>query len=56
MALYHARLVLVFGIMAVIPIGGADMPVVISLLNSIQVSQPVQPGLRQCNILIVAGS
>ena len=25
---------LLFGIMAVIPIGGADMPVVISLLNS----------------------
>ena len=50
-------LALVFGVLSVIPIGGADMPVVISLLNSYS-------GLAACatgfvilnNLLIVAGA
>lgn len=50
-------LALLLGVMAVIPIGGADMPVVISLLNSYS-------GLAACaagfvvlnNVLIVAGA
>jgi NAD(P) transhydrogenase subunit beta len=48
---------MVFGVLSVIPIGGADMPVVISLLNSYS-------GLAACaagfvisnNILIVSGA
>ena len=50
-------LALVFGVLTVLPIGGADMPVVISLLNSFS-------GLAACaagfalnnNLLIVAGA
>ena len=36
---------LVLGVMAVIPIGGADMPVVISLLNSYRAWWPVPQAL-----------
>ncbi|MCB2046969.1 MAG: NAD(P)(+) transhydrogenase (Re/Si-specific) subunit beta [Novosphingobium sp.] len=46
-----------FGIMAVIPIGGADMPVVISLLNSYSGLAACAAGFAINNmILIVAGS
>ncbi len=48
---------LILGIMAVIPIGGADMPVVISLLNSYSGIAGCAAGLAiQNNILIVAGA
>ena len=47
----------ILGIMAVIPIGGADMPVVISLLNSYSGMAACAAGfVIQNNILIVAGS
>lgn len=47
---------LIFGILATIPIGGADMPVVISLLNSYSGVAATAAGLAiQNNILIVAG-
>ncbi|MDO6693324.1 NAD(P)(+) transhydrogenase (Re/Si-specific) subunit beta [Aliiglaciecola sp. 3_MG-2023] len=55
--IYFSLLCLVLGVMLVLPIGGADMPVVISLLNSYS-------GLAACaagfainnNLLIVAGA
>ena len=50
-------LALLLGIMAVIPIGGADMPVVISLLNSYSGIAACAAGFAiNNNILIVAGS
>ena len=50
-------LALVFGIMSVIPIGGADMPVVIALLNSYSGLAACAAGfVIQNNILIVAGA
>ncbi|WP_026375816.1 NAD(P)(+) transhydrogenase (Re/Si-specific) subunit beta [Aestuariibacter salexigens] len=50
-------LALVFGIMLVLPIGGADMPVVISLLNSYSGLAACAAGFAlQNNLLIVAGS
>lgn len=50
-------LALVFGIMLVLPIGGADMPVVISLLNSYSGLAACAAGfVLQNNLLIVAGS
>lgn len=50
-------LALVLGVMAVIPIGGADMPVVISLLNSYSGLAACAAGfVIQNNILIVSGA
>ena len=50
-------LALLLGVMAVMPIGGADMPVVISLLNSYSGIAACAAGFAiNNNILIVAGS
>jgi NAD(P) transhydrogenase subunit beta len=50
-------LALTMGILSVIPIGGADMPVVISLLNSYSGIAACTAGLAiQNNILIVSGA
>jgi NAD(P) transhydrogenase subunit beta len=50
-------LALLLGVMAVIPIGGADMPVVIALLNSYSGIAACAAGFAiNNNILIVAGS
>jgi NAD(P) transhydrogenase subunit beta len=52
-----AGLALVLGVLAVIPIGGADMPVVISLLNSYSGIAGAAAGFVILNnVLIVAGS
>ncbi|MBT3276026.1 MAG: NAD(P)(+) transhydrogenase (Re/Si-specific) subunit beta [Spirochaetales bacterium] len=48
---------LVFGVLFVVPIGGADMPVVISLLNSFSGLAACAAGfVIQNNLLIVAGA
>jgi len=50
-------LALLYGVLFVIPIGGADMPVVISLLNSFSGLAACAAGfVVQNNILIIAGS
>ncbi len=61
-AMYHIFLVLVvfswiLGVLMVIPIGGADMPVVISLLNSFSGLAAAAAGfVINNNVLIVSGS
>ena len=48
---------LIIGVMAVVPIGGADMPVVISLLNSYSGMAACSAGfVMNNNLLIVAGA
>ena len=53
----HRRCALVFGVMIVLPIGGADMPVVISLLNSFTGLAASATGFVLDNtVLIIAGT
>ena len=48
---------LVLGVLMVIPIGGADMPVVISLLNSLSGIAAAATGfVLQSNVLIISGA
>ncbi len=59
MAAFYSMLGLafVFGVMLVIPIGSADMPVVMSLLNSYAGLAAAATGFVLCNnVLIIAGT
>jgi H+-translocating NAD(P) transhydrogenase subunit beta len=54
---FLSALSLIMGVMAVVPIGGADMPVVISLLNSYSGMAACSAGfVMNNNLLIVAGA
>lgn len=54
-ALIMASIALVYGIVFVIPIGGADMPVVISLLNSLTGLATALAGIMFQNLLMISG-
>lgn len=54
-ALILAGIALVYGIVFVIPIGGADMPVVISLLNSLTGIATALAGIMFHNLLMISG-
>lgn len=57
LALFVTGLTLLLGILLVIPIGGADMPVVISLLNSYSGLAASATGFAlESNVLIVSGA
>jgi NAD(P) transhydrogenase subunit beta len=56
-ALVVVGISLVLGVLMVIPIGGADMPVVISLLNSLSGIAAAATGfVLQSNVLIISGA
>ncbi|MDX5338920.1 MAG: NAD(P)(+) transhydrogenase (Re/Si-specific) subunit beta [Cyclobacteriaceae bacterium] len=52
---YLAVLALLYGVLFVLPIGGADMPVVISLLNSLTGIATALTGLAYTNKIMMAG-
>ena len=54
---FMVGIALVFGVMMIVPIGGADMPTVISLLNSYAgLSAAAMGFVLNSKLLIVAGS
>ena len=54
-ALILASIALIYGVVFVIPIGGADMPVVISLLNSLTGIATALAGIMFHNLLMISG-
>ncbi len=54
-AMILASIALAYGVVFVIPIGGADMPVVISLLNSLTGIATALAGIMFHNLLMIAG-